>query len=574
MEMKNLSFIVKTSHFKEKTMKTFIKIISMLLVFALLAMTFVACDSTAIQGEQGEAGINGIDGKDGKDGKDGVDGKDGKDGVDGKDGKSAYELAVENGYSGTLNDWLFSLQGEDGDDGATGATGAAGATGADGVGVKDVTVKTVANGFVFTFTFTDGTAKSVLAATPAEKIETTTTTVNNGTEAVEVPATKEEINIASEDKADTSATLPEGVALNEGKDSVTLTVKELDASEEANTGSFAIDSGAEKIVLEIKIEEVHENNETPITVVIGAETVPAGLENVSMFHSGEAMTAVESLDELDAHNEFYYDKDNGGITLKTKNFSNFTIVSGGDVYVGVSSEQELADAIANQVSSIKLENNIVLKDNTFFTIANGADIRINLNNKTITAAINATEEHGTTVGLFTVANGAKLTINGNGNIALTTKVTNNTNISMAIFRNQGNIIINNGSYYLNDISEAVSGAWIVSTIVDTCLYFGNATTTINGGNFSIDGASINIFRNFPTGANAITTLTINGGKFTANPNKETSYIWNHQAGAKYVSYMNFNGGSYDSNIVYEDYYGQSDITVADGVQINPYSGNS
>lgn len=33
----------------------------------------------------------------------------------GVDGKSAYELAVESGYEGTLEEWLKSLQGEDGE---------------------------------------------------------------------------------------------------------------------------------------------------------------------------------------------------------------------------------------------------------------------------------------------------------------------------------------------------------------------------------------------------------------------------------------------------------------------------
>ena len=44
----------------------------------------------------------------------GADGKDGKDGVDGSDGKSAYELAVENGFNGTVEEWLDSLKGEPG----------------------------------------------------------------------------------------------------------------------------------------------------------------------------------------------------------------------------------------------------------------------------------------------------------------------------------------------------------------------------------------------------------------------------------------------------------------------------
>ena len=36
---------------------------------------------------------------------------------DGKDGASAYEIAVENGYTGTPEEWLESLQGKKGDSG-------------------------------------------------------------------------------------------------------------------------------------------------------------------------------------------------------------------------------------------------------------------------------------------------------------------------------------------------------------------------------------------------------------------------------------------------------------------------
>lgn len=45
-----------------------------------------------------------------KDGKDGINGKDGK---DGSNGKSAYELAVDKGYTGTEEEWLESLKGRD-----------------------------------------------------------------------------------------------------------------------------------------------------------------------------------------------------------------------------------------------------------------------------------------------------------------------------------------------------------------------------------------------------------------------------------------------------------------------------
>ena len=55
------------------------------------------------------AALKGADGKDGQNGKDGVDGQNG---VDGKDGKSAFDIAQENGFVGTKEEWLESLKGE------------------------------------------------------------------------------------------------------------------------------------------------------------------------------------------------------------------------------------------------------------------------------------------------------------------------------------------------------------------------------------------------------------------------------------------------------------------------------
>ena len=55
------------------------------------------------------AALKGADGKDGQNGKDGADGQNG---VDGKDGKSAFDIAQENGFVGTKEEWLESLKGE------------------------------------------------------------------------------------------------------------------------------------------------------------------------------------------------------------------------------------------------------------------------------------------------------------------------------------------------------------------------------------------------------------------------------------------------------------------------------
>lgn len=54
-------------------------------------------------------------------------------GQPGEPGLSAYQIAVLTGFTGSQSDWIASLHGKDGKDGATGATGAIGPTGAPGV---------------------------------------------------------------------------------------------------------------------------------------------------------------------------------------------------------------------------------------------------------------------------------------------------------------------------------------------------------------------------------------------------------------------------------------------------------
>lgn len=61
----------------------------------------------------------------------------------GKDGKSAYEIAVENGYTGTVKEWLGSLKGERGDDGSPGVKGEKGERGPQGPPGKDGSDATV-----------------------------------------------------------------------------------------------------------------------------------------------------------------------------------------------------------------------------------------------------------------------------------------------------------------------------------------------------------------------------------------------------------------------------------------------
>ena len=57
--------------------------------------------------------------------------------LQGDDGLSAYELAVQNGYNGTVTMWLESLRGADGKDGVDGKDGEDGRDGVDGKDGKD-----------------------------------------------------------------------------------------------------------------------------------------------------------------------------------------------------------------------------------------------------------------------------------------------------------------------------------------------------------------------------------------------------------------------------------------------------
>ena len=104
------------------------------LTIALLVVCFlILVVLTAILIEGGVFVIEGLNGKDGIDGSDGKNGLDGSNGLDGTNGKSAYELALEDGFEGSLHEWLLSLavRGSDGEDGKVGK---------EGVGVKNVQI--------------------------------------------------------------------------------------------------------------------------------------------------------------------------------------------------------------------------------------------------------------------------------------------------------------------------------------------------------------------------------------------------------------------------------------------------
>lgn len=127
-------------------MKNFLHISLLIVGVLILGLLILNLTLDGVWIIQGLNGTDGKDGKDGIDGVDGIDGEDGKNGVDGVNGKSAYELAVEDGFRGSLHEWLLSLA-------VRGTDGANGKPGTDGVGVKDVRIN--AQGYLIV-TLTDG----------------------------------------------------------------------------------------------------------------------------------------------------------------------------------------------------------------------------------------------------------------------------------------------------------------------------------------------------------------------------------------------------------------------------------
>ena len=105
-------------------MKTKNRVLGIVYVIMLLvlAFTLVACNSSDDKsGENGKSAYeiaveNGFDGtvEEWLASLKGEQGQIGSDGKSGENGKSAYEIAVENGFDGTVEEWLASLKGEQG----------------------------------------------------------------------------------------------------------------------------------------------------------------------------------------------------------------------------------------------------------------------------------------------------------------------------------------------------------------------------------------------------------------------------------------------------------------------------
>ena len=124
-----------------------------------------------------------------------------------------------------------------------------------------------------------------------------------------------------------TATVPEGVQMEAGATALTLTVSEMES-----TGSnITLDDGEAMRSLDVHVAGIDSTNTVPVIVDLG-KVMAAGLNlgNYALHHVENGttvpMTKVDSLADLDEHNEFFYDPATGNVTVAMKSFSEITCV--------------------------------------------------------------------------------------------------------------------------------------------------------------------------------------------------------------------------------------------------------
>lgn len=130
------------------------------------------------------------------------------------------------------------------------------------------------------------------------------------------------------DNGKASAVVSMGTELEAGAKELTLTTEEMDAT----TSNIQLGDGEQMLSMDVHVNGVSKDNTVPVIITID-EIAPEFLNqgNIKLYHveNGETveMTRVYSLEEVDAHNEYYYDILTGTITMALASFSEVAVVA-------------------------------------------------------------------------------------------------------------------------------------------------------------------------------------------------------------------------------------------------------
>lgn len=328
-----------------------------------------------------------------------------------------------------------------------------------------------------------------------------------------------------------TAEIPAGTVLEDNKTTLTFNVNKVD---DPTLSNFTVD-GVENLALEINIPEVDDANDKIIKIKLDS-VLPIGLSTVNMLHSDVIMTAVSSLAEVDAHNEFYYDTTTGSLVIATTNFSEFVVVLDD---LTINSVAGLNDAMAKGIDAVKIGKNIAVSE----TVAITSDIAIDGNANKVSRA------DGFTGTIFNVASGKTFTLENvvvDGG-AIYSNLTNgvkadtvNTGIkatgSLVATTGKGNVILgenailknNDGASAVNLATRGggtltINGAQIINnSSAGGGAIWGGGNIIINSGkingNYGGIGGAIRTVSNFGK-------ITMNGGEMNYNTANEGGAIW-------------------------------------------------
>ncbi len=219
-----------------------------------------------------------------------------------------------------------------------------------------------------------------------------------------------------------------------------------------------------------------------------------------------------------------------------------------------------AIAVANG-KTVKLLSDIEVDTKTF-TIADGQNVVLDMNNMSITATDNASGNYE----LFYIY--GELTVKGNGTINLASTIDRNWNNMSAIFHNRGGVLtIENGTFINN------GGTDMAFTIDNSGNYFGDATTNIHGGLIKSSYIAIrNRMEQNSHGYSGKTYLNITGG--TIEGVRRT--IWGQAASvnesAPAQGEINISGGEVRGLIETPQANGAESMTTVTGGSVENFIG--
>lgn len=325
----------------------------------------------------------------------------------------------------------------------------------------------------------------------------------------------------------TTVTIPSSMikdSTEDGKVELVLDVTVTPAKEASSDNSFVASSGsavAAAIDINLSLDRISQT--TGFTTPVKVETyVAKNLSGFSFCFPGETWTKKNSLEEVTAAKDYYYDSTEGKLTFLTDHFSSFIVETSSVAVIENMAYATLVEAldaaVAGDVVNVINDSKVVLNDTS--DKFNGADSSLwyDTENVTLDFCGNTFTVKSNYGGSYNVLNifGSGWTIK-NGEIIVTRGESNeDDSYSLGIEIKNGTITIDNmtlhGGIALYDTVNATlkDTNFVMATNYYAIYLEGGASATIEGGEYKSNGSKPIIY------ACENCEATITGGSFDGN----------------------------------------------------------